>query len=94
MKVRWSPAAAEDFARIVQYIHRDNPDAAERIARNIHESADALKLFPNRGRLGRIEGTRELPLPPLPFILVYRVKADVVEIVNVVHGAQKWPSQD
>ena len=42
---------------------------------------------------GRVEGTRELPVPPLPFIVVYRVLegADVVEIVNVVHGAQRWP---
>ena len=93
MKVRWSPAAAEDFARIVQYIHHENSDAAEKIARSIHESAASLKLFPNRGRQGRIEGTRELPLPPLPFIVVYRVKAYVVEIANVVHGAQKWPPQ-
>ena len=94
MKVRWSPAAAEDFVRIVQYIHRENPEAAERIARSIHEGAGSLKLFPNRGRQGRIEGTRELALPPLPFIVVYRVKANAVEIANIVHGAQKWPPQD
>lgn len=94
MKVRWSPAAAEDFARIVQYIHRENPDAAQRIARTIHESAGSLKLFPHRGRQGRIEGTRELPLPQLPFIVVYRVKDEAVEIANVVHGAQRWPPQD
>lgn len=94
MKVRWSPAAAEDFVRIVEHIHRENPNAAERISRSIHESAGSLKLFPHRGRQGRIEGTRELPLPPLPFIVVYRVKDDMVEIANVVHGAQKWPPQD
>ena len=45
------------------------------------------------GRVGRVEGTRELPLPALPFIVVYCVlaSADAVEIVNVVHGAQRWP---
>ncbi len=30
-------------------------------------------------------------LAPLPFIVVYRVKTDAVEIVRVYHGAQNWP---
>jgi len=40
-----------------------------------------------------VKDTRELPLPPLPFIVVYRVleRVDAVEIVKVIHGAQRWP---
>ncbi len=38
-----------------------------------------------------MEGTRELPLPPLPFLVVYRIRKNIVEIANVIHGAQKWP---
>jgi len=40
-----------------------------------------------------VEGTREFPLPPLPFIVVYRVveRGEAVEIVNVIHGAERWP---
>jgi plasmid stabilization system protein ParE len=34
---------------------------------------------------------RELPLPPLPLIVVYRVHEDAVEISNILHGAQRWP---
>ncbi len=92
MEIR-SPAAVEDFSRIVEYIRRESPAAAQRIAKTIHESAGLLKSFPHRGRQGRMEGTRELPLPPLPFIVVYRVRGDAVEIANVIHGAQKWPPQ-
>jgi len=40
-----------------------------------------------------MDGTRELLLLPLPFIIVYRVKSDAVEIANIVHGAQRWPPQ-
>ena len=41
----------------------------------------------------RVEGTCELPLPPLPFVVVYRFVKDIVEIANVVHGAQKDKSR-
>jgi len=94
MQLRWSPAAAEDFLRIIEYIRQENPAAAQRIAKTIYDSAGSLKSFPNKGRTGRVEGTRELPLPPLPFVVVYRVLRDSVEIANVVHGAQKWPPKD
>ncbi len=40
------------------------------------------------GRPGDRPGTRELVLTPLPYILVYRVHDDVLEIVSVSHGAQ------
>jgi plasmid stabilization system protein ParE len=61
MQLRWSPAAAEDLFRIVEYIRQENAPAAQRIAKTIYESAGSLKSFPNKGRTGRVEGTRELP---------------------------------
>ena len=91
MHVRWSPAAAADLSGIVQYIRQENPEAARRVAKTIYESAASLRDFPFKGRIGRVDGTRELALSPLPFILVYRVLRDAVEIANVIHGAQKWP---
>jgi toxin ParE1/3/4 len=94
MQIRWSPAAAEDFFHIIEYILRENPASAQRIAKTIYESAGSLKSFPYKGRTGRMEGTRELPLPPLPFVLIYRILKDAVEIANVVHGAQRWPPAD
>jgi toxin ParE1/3/4 len=63
------------------------------VAQTIYHRAGALGADPYLGRRGRVEGTRELPLPPLPFIIVYRVveQADVIEVVNVIHGAKRWP---
>jgi plasmid stabilization system protein ParE len=60
------------------------------VAKAIYESASSLRDFPYKGRTGRVEGTRELALAPLPFILVYRILKDAVEIANVIHGAQKY----
>lgn len=91
MNIRWSPEAAADFAAIVEYIHKENPSASDRVAHAIYDSASSLESLPNRGRPSRIDGTRELVLAPLPFILVYQVKRDAVEIVRVLHGSQRWP---
>lgn len=92
-RLRWSPDAATDLERIVAYIREENRSAATRVAHTVVERAASLKHHPHLGRPGRVEGTRELPLSPLPFLLVYRVleSADIIEIVNVIHGAQRWP---
>jgi plasmid stabilization system protein ParE len=34
---------------------------------------------------------RELVTSPLPCLFVYAVQGDVVFVVRVLHGAQKWP---
>ena len=91
MEVRWSLNAADDLERIVRFIQQDDPEAARRVARTIYERATGLQTFPNRGRPGRVDDTRELALPPLPFIIVYRVLPGAVEIARIIHGAQRWP---
>jgi toxin ParE1/3/4 len=91
MKTCWSPESAADFAEIVQYIRAQNPSAADRVAHTIYESITSLESFSQRGRPGRVKDTRELILAPLPFIVVYRVERNVVEVARVLHGSQRWP---
>ncbi len=93
MQIRWSPDAAADLESIVNYIGLENPAAAREVGQSIYQRLTVIGTFPNSGRRGRVEGTRELALPPLPFIVVYRVleHKNAVEIVNIIHGAQRWP---
>ncbi len=91
MTIRWSSEAADDFDNIIRYIYEHNHSAAERVANQIYERVTALAEFPNRGRSGRVVGTRELVLAPLPLIVVYRLLNDAVEIARVLHGSQRWP---
>jgi len=79
IEIRWSPEAAEDLEHIVNRIRRDNPEAARQVAEIIFNRCTSLENFPNRGRMGRTAGTRELVVAPLPYIVVYRVKPTVVE---------------
>jgi len=49
-----------------------------------------LAEHPYLYRFGRVPGTRELIAHP-NYILVYRVAADAVEVVNVLHARQQYP---
>jgi toxin ParE1/3/4 len=91
MRVRWTFDAAQDLERISDYIAGDRPNAARNVALEILRAASSLDAFPNRGRHGRVEGTRELVLAPLPFVAVYDVLENEVRVLRILHGAQQWP---
>jgi addiction module RelE/StbE family toxin len=88
MSIRWSPEAADDLERIVRRIRQDNAGAAYTVGLSIYESITSLRESPLRGRPGHAPGTRELVIAPLPYIVVYRVRHPIVEILRIYHGAQ------
>lgn len=59
-ELEWLELARTDLLGIVDYISDDNPDAAQRVKDDIEMKAEKLPEFPKIGRLGRVEGTREL----------------------------------
>jgi toxin ParE1/3/4 len=91
MQIVWTSAAVIDLKQISDYIFEKNPRLAATTIRRILESASELKLFPRRGRTGRKEGTRELVLTQLPYLVVYEVGEQSVTVLRVLHGARKWP---
>jgi toxin ParE1/3/4 len=91
MQLRWTSEAADDLERIADYLLVQTPDRATELVRTVYAAPSALLSFPNRGRPGKMEGTRELVLARLPYIVVYKVIGDVVFVVRILHGAQKWP---
>jgi len=92
MRIRWTQPAAHDLTQICDYIEKHGSSAtARRVALSIHERISTLAEFPERGRLGRMRGTRELVLTGLPYLAVYRLKDNEVEILRILHGAQVWP---
>jgi plasmid stabilization system protein ParE len=91
MQLRCTAEAAQDLERNTDYHLTHAPAPATELARADYDAPSALLAFPNRGRPGRREGTRELVLSPLPYIVVYAVRADVVFVVRILHGAQQWP---
>ena len=92
MRIEWSAHALADLKSISEYIEQDrNLETANRVTRTIYDAVQSLRRLPYRGRYGRLENTRELVVSGLPWIAVYQVLQDRVLVLNILHGAQKWP---
>jgi len=91
MKLRYTPRARSDLAEIHDYIAQDNSQAARRVVHIIRNAAEALTQNPQAGKAGRVAGTRELSVGRFPFMLAYRVDAEEVQILSVIHTARMWP---
>ena len=92
MRLRWTVPAVQDLQNICDYVgERDGPRMARRIALRIYEGLRPLEEFPYMGRTGRKPGTRELVFPGLPWLAIYRVREDAVEISRILHGSQRFP---
>ena len=91
MRLEWSVFAQADREAIFDYIEADSPQAAVTVDDRIRVQVEELVQFPEIGRPGRIEGTRELVIHRTPYIAAYRLTGDTVRILRVLHGAQLWP---
>jgi toxin ParE1/3/4 len=87
MPVVFSPEALADLTEIRVYLGDRSPAAASRIAVQLVAACDRLEHLPERGRPGLVTGTRELPAI-WPYVIVYRITFEAVEIVRVWHRSQ------
>jgi addiction module RelE/StbE family toxin len=91
MMVRWTTPAKQDLAAIVRYIRKDKPIAAQRFGTKIREQVATLSSLPLRNHKGEVEGTRELIFHPWPYIAIYRIAENEIQIIRIRHAAQDWP---
>ncbi len=89
MKLYWTLEAIADRDAIFDYIEVDNPAAALALDELFSEKAERLTDHPKLGRLGRVDGTRELVVHE-NYILVYDIAGDLVRILRVLHAARRW----
>lgn len=91
MRLVWAQYALDDRDAIFSYIESENPRAAVHVDEEIVRAVRRLLDFPESGRPGRVEGTRELVVPRTPYIAAYMVTADRIRILRILHGAEIWP---
>jgi len=86
-QVVWTRPALASLEAIRAYIGQFSPLASQRMALRLISAGVSLSDAPDRGRpIGR--GRRELATVP-PYLIRYRVRGDVVEIIAIRHGAQR-----
>lgn len=92
MPIRWTSPAAADLWAISDYLDtQESPELARRVARTIYDAVETLAAFPEKGRVGREPGTRELVIQRYPYIVIYELQARTVDILHVLHTSQRWP---
>jgi toxin ParE1/3/4 len=91
VKIVWTESARQDLRQVIEYIAGDSPKAASKLLSVIKERAALLQDNPHMGRMGRVDGTRELVIAGTEYILPYRMKDNQIQILAVFHGARQWP---
>ena len=71
------------------YIAATDPNAAGMVVERIFEAVAQLPEQPALGRPGRVRGTRELVVSRTRYVVPYRVRAGVVEVLRVFHTSRR-----
>ena len=90
MRVRWLKSARENLDKALDYVAKDDPDAAA-MYEHIRSRVADLARQPGQGRPGRLYGTRELVIEKYPYLIPYSVTNNDIVILRVFHTSQRPP---
>ena len=90
-RVEWSNDALDDLLEQIGHIAADDPDAADRVAKQLRQTGAALSDYAT-GHPGRVSGIYEKAVPRLPYIIAYALTDGdrAVSILRVIHTARDW----
>lgn len=89
MQIRWTRKSLENLNAAVDYIAKESPANAQKVAQKIWDSVQLLKTQPGLGRPGRIAGTRELIIGGLPYVVPYLEHEGKIVILRIMHTSLK-----
>ena len=91
MRVRWLRTALRNLDGEASFIAADDAVAARLVVERVLEAVAQLVEQPGLGRPGRVPGTRELIVSKTRYIVPYRVRGDIVEVLRVFHTSRRLP---
>ena len=91
MRLRWLRKALRNLDDEATFIAADDSAAARLVVKRVLESVAQLAEQPGLGRPGRVSGTRELVVLKTRYIVPYRVRGQMVEILRVFHTSRRPP---
>jgi len=91
-KLIWSPRSLQDLDNACEYIARDSPRYAYLFAERIVRFIETIPDQPLLGAVVQEYNRQDLRERLFQnYRIVYRVKADSVEIVSLIHAARLLP---
>ncbi len=93
MRIVWTDRALIHLEAIGAYLEERSPAGSTRVLEAIGNGVESLGRHPWRGRSGRVRRTRELVVPRTRYLVAYRLRGEDLEILAVIHGAQRWPKR-
>ncbi|GAC1676998.1 MAG: hypothetical protein NVS9B2_27800 [Steroidobacteraceae bacterium] len=94
LRLKWSIKALIDFDEAQTYIAHENPAAAVTVAKRIKEAEHLLQNNPSMGTPAHVPNARTWTVRRTPYVIVYRVRGDVLEIVRCWHGRRDWKNAE
>ena len=88
MRLEWSRAADADIFRIWRFNAERNVDLADRIEQRLHGAAALIRSCPRIGRPVAGEELRELSVPDVQSRITYRLEAERILIVRILHARE------
>lgn len=93
MKIVLLLSAKEDLKNIREYIAKENPAAAKKVAEKVKNAFLLLNEQPYIGHTIDDDDILEWHIPGLPYTLPYRIVHNEIQILRVFHEAQNKPSK-
>lgn len=87
--VLWTKRAISALELELEYYAKISPALAKELSKIISTNIDKISTTPGIGRPGKKINTRELVLSKYPYILAYRVRNNVLEILSIIHQNRK-----
>lgn len=83
--------ALQTLSEVLRYYEDQQNGLGARFLRSYDEQIERLRDMPKIGRIGRVFGTRELVMQNFPFLVVYRIRKEYLEIINLIHQSKNYP---
>jgi plasmid stabilization system protein ParE len=94
MKVVWSDRALKTLAAIHGRISADSEERAHQVIDRILRRGDQIAAFPLSGRVvERFDRPNIREVIESPYRIVYRIKKELIEVIEVFHGARQHPKR-
>lgn len=91
-EIIWSVWASDDLVSIAEHISRDSESYAATVVRELVAAARSLRVFAERGRrVPEYDDPSVRELIVRKYRLVYRVHAERVVVLRIIHGAREMP---